>query len=235
MHARTHTRFTLYAYLSSKQDGNFKHVFAKFELSQFCFLILYGYILFFFSVTLPFFSRLNDSIYPKYIPALGFANCSEVKIVVSSLKCVVFGDNTYFTWRRPMHFYMPLWKCCCWVEAKVGSATKMQVSPLISEKASPLWQWQFVLQLVSDLKGKKSIVKEAETNFWPLKTDLKLRQNNYVSQQSYVSTKTANCNSHCSTGFGVTAGSGRELGATVPPLVDSWAGVRMTLIESDVV
>lgn len=122
-----------------------------------------------------------------------------------------------------MYFYMPLWKCCCWVQAKVGSATKMQVSPFISEEASPFWQWQFVLQLVSDLKEKnpKSIAKEAETNFWPLKADLKLRQNNYVSQQSYVSMKTANCNAHCSTGFGATAASGRELGVTVPPLVDS--------------
>lgn len=119
-----------------------------------------------------------------------------------------------------MHLCMPLWKCCCWVQAKVGSATRMQVSPLISEEASPFWQWQFVLQLVSDLKGKKK--KEAETNFWPLKAVLKLRQNNYVSQQSYVSNlTTANCNSRRSTGFGVTAASGRELGVTVPPLVDS--------------
>lgn len=32
--------------------------------------------------------------------------------------------------------------------------------------------------------------------------------------------------SHCSTGFGVTAASGRELGVTVPPLVDNWAGMK---------
>lgn len=87
--------------MSSKQDGNFKRVFAKFELSLFCFLDLkkkpqrscYGYILFFFSLTLLLLSGLNNSIYTKKIPALGFANCSEVEIVVSSPKFVVCGDN----------------------------------------------------------------------------------------------------------------------------------------------